>query len=317
MSSAPASAAGSSEDRIQEEAAAWFARLRGEDISFAERAEFDGWLAADERHRREYALFEQLWATSAQLRPQVPQRRRILRTLVGFFGVVAVCGWLGWAWTDSRMVTATGESRHVRLADGSQLVLAPETRLRVRFDGGLRRLELTTGKIAVAVADDPSRPFEIIAGSGIIRDIGTRFEVDVHREQVHVTVAEGRVEIALADSGNTPRQVGAGETVEFDARSVSLPRAVDAAALLAWTRGQLTFDAVPLADVVAALNRYRKTPIVLADPSLAAFRISGVFLIDEEAATLSALENVAPVTFVRRGTRIEGWHSGSKARPAP
>ncbi|GAB1395072.1 hypothetical protein MASR1M60_32360 [Rhodocyclaceae bacterium] len=62
------------------------------------------------------------------------------------------------------------------------------------------------------------------------------------------------------------------------------------------------FDAAPLADVVTALNRHRRMPIKLADPSLAAIRISGVFLIGDENAALRALESVAPV--VSREDRI-------------
>jgi transmembrane sensor len=74
---------------------------------------------------------------------------------------------------------------------------------------------------------------------------------------------------------------------------------------LAWTKGQLVFDAAPLAEVVSMLNRYRKTPIELADPSLANIRVSGVFLIGDESAAPRALERVAPVEFVAKGNAVE------------
>ncbi|MBS4017951.1 MAG: FecR domain-containing protein [Dechloromonas sp.] len=294
-------------ERIQEEAALWFARLHSEEVLDTERAAFNAWLDADARHRHEYDLLEQLWDASSQLRPgakETPRRRRAMRAAAGLAGIALVCGWMGWAWLDGRVATDPGELRHVRLADGSELDIAPNTRLRVKFDSGRRRLELEEGRIVVSVATDHLRPFEVAAGGGIVRDIGTRFEVDVGRKRTRVVVAEGLVEIDLQAAGSAPRKVGAGEVAEFDDRFVSPAQLVDAAATLAWSKGQLVFDAAPLAEVVRALNNYRRTPIELADPSLRDIRISGVFLIDDENAALRALESVAPVEFVTEGARV-------------
>jgi transmembrane sensor len=295
-------------ERIQEEAALWFARQRGDEVADAERAAFAAWLDADARHRHEFALLEQLWDASSQLRPAEaakPKRRQALRAAASLAGIALVSGWLGWTWLDGRVATNPGELRHMKLADGSELTFAPDTRLRVKFDSGRRRLELDEGRIAVLVAADPQRPFEVATGGGLIRDIGTRFEVDAGRERTRVTVAEGMVEIDLPAANSAPRKVGAGEAAEFGGRAVSPARPVDAAAALAWTKGQLAFDAAPLAEVVTALNRYRRTPIELADPSLASIRVSGVFLIGDENTALRALALVAPLEFVAKGSAVE------------
>lgn len=307
LAPSPPSAGSLPDERIQEEAALWFARLRGDNVSAAEHAAFATWLDADSRHRHEYEIFQRIWDASVHLQPaavEAPKRRRATRVAAGLAGIALVCGWMGWAWLDGRVATDPGESRHMRLADGSELDIAPNTHLRVKFDSGRRRLELNEGRIVVSVAADRQRPFEVAAGGGIVRDIGTRFEVDAGRERTRVIVAEGMVEIDLRASDTTPRKVGAGETAEYDGRTVSHARPADATAALAWTKGQLVFDAAPLADVVTALNRHRRMPIELADPSLAAIRISGVFLIGDENAALRALERVAPVEFATEGARV-------------
>lgn len=301
---------------LQEQAALWFARLRSDEVSDAERAAFATWLEADSRHRREFDVLEQVWNATERLGPQAidkPRRRRVLRAAAGLAGIAFVCGWLSWTWLDGRMTTDTGERRHVRLDDGSELDIAPDTRLRVRFDSALRRLELDEGQIVVSVAVDPQRPFEVAAGGGIIRDIGTRFEVDAGRERTRVTVTEGMVEINLPAVAAAARIVGAGETAEFDGREVSLTRPATAAAL-DWTKGRLVFDAAPLAEVAAALNRYRRIPIELGDPAMGAIRISGVFLIDDEAAVLRAIERVAPVKFVPNAASVQAWPAGAEAK---
>jgi transmembrane sensor len=312
LATSPASASGLSDERIQEEAALWFARLRGDDVSTAERAAFAAWIDADSRHRHEYETFQRMWDASAHLRPaaiEAPKRRRAMRAAASLAGIALVCGWLGWAWLDGRMATDPGELRHMKLADGSELAVAPNTRLRVKFNSDRRRIELDEGQIAVSVAVDRQRPFEVAAGGGIVRDIGTRFEVDAGRERTRVTVAEGMVEIDLPGSSGAPRKVGAGETAEFAGQGISSVRPADVAAL-AWTKGQLVFDAAPLTEVVAALNRFRRTPIELADPSLGSIRISGVFLIDDENAALRALERVAPVEFMPKAGKMEARPSG-------
>ncbi len=299
----------SSDERVQEEAALWFARLRGDGVSDAERADFAAWLDADVRHRREYETFEQMWDASSLLQPPVPRRRRALRAVTSLTAIAFVCGWLGWAWLDGRMATDPGELRHMKLADGSELAVAPNTRLRVKFSSDRRRIELDEGQIAVSVATDRQRPFEVAAGGGVIRDIGTRFEVDAGRNRTRVTVAEGMVEIDLPASDAAPQKVGAGETVDFASQEVSPVRPADAAAL-AWTKGRLVFDAAPLTEVVAALNRYRRTPIELADPSLGNIRISGVFMIDDGRMALRALEQVAQIEFVPKAGKMEARPGG-------
>lgn len=299
----------SSDERIQEAAALWFVRLRGDEVSDTERAAFAAWIDADVRHRREYETLQRMWDASAHLGPAVveaPKRWRAVRAAVGLAGIALVCGWMGWAWLDGRMATEPGELRHMRLADGSELDVAPNTRLRVKFDSGRRRLELDKGRIVVSVAADRQRPFEVAAGGGIVRDIGTRFEVDAGRERTRVTVAEGMIEIDLPASVGTPRKVGAGETTEYDGRTVSPARSVDAVATLAWTKGQLEFDAASLADVVTTLNLYRKIPIDLADPSLASIRISGVFLLGDDDTALRAIERIAPMRFESMGPKVIG-----------
>lgn len=302
--------------RIQEEAALWFARLRGDEVSAAQRDAFAAWTAADARHRREYEILERLWNASARINPPSPKRRRASRVAAGLALVVLACGWLGWGWFNGRVMTDAGERRHLLLADGTELDVAPATRLRLRFDDDLRRIELDAGRIAVVVAPDRLRPFEVAAGDGLIRDIGTRFEVDMGTPHTRVTVAEGMVDVSVPMSGALPSRVGAGEAVEFDGQGVSPVRPTDAVAALAWTKGQLVFDGVPLADVVATLNRYRKTPIELTHGSLAGIRISGVFILGDEEAALAALERIAPVRFIRDSASVKGIRIGSDGRLA-
>jgi transmembrane sensor len=51
---------------------------------------------------------------------------------------------------------------------------------------------------------------------------------------------------------------------------------VDIQRVTAWTNGQVIFDNEALSSVVARVNRYTSTQIVISDPKVGAMRISGV-----------------------------------------
>jgi transmembrane sensor len=68
----------------------------------------------------------------------------------------------------------------------------------------------------------------------------------------------------------------------------------------AWQRGKLIFRDQPLTEVVAELNRYARTHIVLKGAEIGRLRVSGVFPIDD-AAVLGALQKAFPIRSARLG----------------
>ncbi len=300
----PPSAISSAEQQIQEEAALWFARLRGASVSERQRAAFARWLAADPAHAREYKILEQIWDDSAYLQRQAPPARHALQRGLALGCVILVCGWLGLHWFDGRMSTEAGEIRHVKLDDGSELDIAPRSRLRIEIDGKQRRIALLEGEIAVKVAVDRQRPFAIEAGGNSIRDIGTRFAVLTDARHTRVTVAEGIVDILPADAKSPPLRLNAGEAAVVENGEIGPVVASEGRHALSWTRGQLAFDATPLAEVITELNRFRKQPIVLNDAGLGEIRISGIFLIGDESTAPHALQQIAPIHFVVSDGRL-------------
>lgn len=303
LSPRPSPAADSSE-RVQEEAARWFARLHGENISREERAIFAGWLAASPENAREFEILEQIWDHSARLAPQTePRPRRLLLGSVGLVAMALLAGWLFHAAPDELVATGSGERKHLRLGDGSELDLAPRTRLHFRLDKEQRHIELDEGQIAIHVAADPQRPLEVVADGHRIRDIGTRFVVATGAKQTRVSVAEGMVEIRPAHNDSATLRLAAGEEISVTDGTIGPVLAIDRNTLLAWTQGQLAFENQPLSQVIATLNRFRKTPIILDEPTLGSMHISGIFLIDHDETALIALRQIAGLHFKEAG----GW----------
>lgn len=74
-------------------------------------------------------------------------------------------------------------------------------------------------------------------------------------------------------------QLTPGQAVRVDrAGTLGSPRAVDAGRLLSWTEGHLVFERAPLSEVARVLQRRYGIEIELADPSVAALRLTAEFL---------------------------------------
>ena len=94
--------------------------------------------------------------------------------------------------------TAVGEQKTITLPDNSVVQLNTNSRIQFDYDGGVRAVYLHQGEAHFTVAKNPDRPFEVYAGTGLVRAIGTAFSVTLNdrSDEVNVLVTEGVVEIA-------------------------------------------------------------------------------------------------------------------------
>lgn len=214
---------------------------------------------------------------------------------------VAAGGWLGYdhwlnrALFSQTFATARGQMLDVTLPDGSRLQLDTATRAEVRLYRQRREVRLPQGQGAFQVQADPDRPFDVLAGPMRITVLGTRFSVGYTADAaapggtpggVRVAVEEGRVKVAPTsapvDAGDDPLEDGAGvlltagQAVSADSSGRIAPVSqVVAAAFAPWRDGRIAFDNTPLSQVLADFERYGDTRLRIADPAVAALRISG------------------------------------------
>ena len=277
---------------IEAEAAAWLARLHG-DQGDAARDALDAWLAEDPAHAAAFARAGEVWAIlpraarhgedEARLRP-APEGQPWLRTVLAVAAsMVLGLGVLWWSLGSAGdYVTRPGEQQVATLGDGSRIALNTDTRVDVRFDADRRHITLDRGEAMFEVAHDADRPFVVIAGDTRVQALGTVFIVRRTRDEVVVTLIEGEVAVTREDSGErlaseAPMLLHPGERLtEPEAGPTRIePASVEAAT--AWRRGQTIFRDTPLGAAVTELNRYGGPQVVIDDPRVAALPISGVF----------------------------------------
>lgn len=102
--------------------------------------------------------------------------------------------------------TAVGEQRVLAMRDGSQVQLDTNSEVRIAYEDGVRVIYLMRGKAHFDVAKAPDRPFEVFAGAGLVRAVGTAFSVYLAENNVEVLVDEGKVDLArvLEDATDLP-----------------------------------------------------------------------------------------------------------------
>jgi transmembrane sensor len=200
------------------------------------------------------------------------------------------------------------------------------SQVRVAFTRGRRDVELLAGEAWFDVAKDPARPFVVSNGSTSVRAVGTVFDVNHRGSRIIVTVVAGHVLVASgrARSGSidttSPVDGGSGGANLSSAARIMLKPGDQATvsgnheiavrqlpnltAATGWLDNMLTFEDVPLAEVVEELNRYSPKPIVIEDDDLSNLRISAVIRAGDAAAILRYLQRFEPVRIIAAGDRI-------------
>jgi len=305
---------------VLHQAAEWLLRLREGDMDTTERSAWQHWLAASELHARAWSRAERLAGLlddvpgvvgSVPLRNAKrarPSRRAVLSAFVGLLigAPLARLAWQREPWQrlQADLATAIGERRDASLGDGSRLTLNTDTRVAVAFDDHRRVVRLLRGELQVQTAADPqqpARPFVVQVPQGRLLALGTRFALRLWDDHVRVAVEAGSVQINLADAGAQPLLVRAGQQALFTAASL-----LDIGPLqrnsVAWTRGIVQAQAMPLGELLAELARYRNG-IVRCDPDVAALPVSGVFQLDDTDTVLKLLQAALPLR-VRYRSRL-------------
>lgn len=246
-----------------------------------------------------------------------PRRQRPARRRFGFayaaaaaimvMAVAAAAIVLGLQASSPQLYVTGDHGSEIRLADGSHVHMDIHTRMQARFGWRQRNISLLQGRAVFDVVHD-GRPFVVHVGADRVAVLGTRFQVDRRPDSVIVTLMRGSVSVELAEN-DAQVQLQPGQQVSWQASTGHWSRRdVDTAVATSWTRGFLVFNATPLAQAIAEINRYSTRKLRLADPSLGNLQLSGSFRLGDAAAAADALPYVLPVTVRGEGKEIVVSH---------
>lgn len=305
----------------------WLVKLQSPQLTEAQKQDFFTWLDQKPEHQRAYIEAEALWkslapmeqlaaeSASARITPVArPWYRRPQTIAASFFGLallVAIQLWPGWE--GNQYQTAIGEQSHVALADGSNIDLNTNSTLQVELRKNRRLLKLSQGEAFFQVSHDPDRPFVVETPSGLVRVLGTRFNVYADALETTVTVVEGKVGVTettalaqMAASDYQPRTtLTANQQITLDGDGVEeTPVQVDAAVTTTWRQGKQIYNSVPFVDVVRDLNRYFTGEVKLGDPALENIQVVAVLDLRDKARAIAALESTFHLVAVQESDEL-------------
>ena len=184
-------------------------------------------------------------------------------------------------------MTATAEQRRLDLADGTHVVLAPQSGIVADYSTGERRVKLLKGAAFFEVANDP-RPFAVEARGVVARDVGTAFEVRLGADTVEVAVRDGIVDVTAANVARAERLL-AGQWAQVTQTGAVGRGHAPRDLVAAWTSGQLVVKNEPVSEVIDALRPYFDGIVVLHGRKLAAEPLTGIYNLADPVGALRAV----------------------------
>jgi transmembrane sensor len=199
--------------------------------------------------------------------------------------------------------TGTGKRDSVRLADGSRVILGPESRLTVPADfGRSSRAVSLDGDAYFDVQHDAGKPFSVRVANALVEDVGTTFTVETDPgDTTTVSVLSGVVRLRPATAratGGATLSAGDRGTLTSDGR-VHAQQHVVVADDSAWTTGKLVFRDASLVRVAGELRRWYGLRLGIADSSLVRRTVNTTFMADEP------VDSVLNVLSLMLGARVE------------
>jgi ferric-dicitrate binding protein FerR (iron transport regulator) len=212
-----------------------------------------------------------------------------------------------------QIATAYGQTRTVRLPDGSSVVLNGHSTLRypATWAAGKPREVWLDGEAFFAVqhqADNQRFLVHTTAGFNV-EVLGTKFTVSRRRDQGRVVLLSGKVRVHFENRQQPDVILRPGELVETREVQPAQPvvtayRAVHTAPYASWKDAQLVLDETSIAELATRLQDTYGLEVVVATPELNQRRVTGTVPVRDLTVLLQSLEEIFHLQATRQGNRL-------------
>jgi transmembrane sensor len=189
--------------------------------------------------------------------------------------------------------TVKGQKTNVTLPDGTQVALNSDSEIKFPtvFADSLRKVFLS-GEAFFTVTKDPAKPFVVQTLHSETRVLGTRFDLKAYPTEpsTMLVVEEGVVTFANRQRAGEMDTLVANQQIVLTGGVLQSKKEISASRVLAWRTNVLAFDDLPLAQIVAELERWYGVKIEIKTDALKEQRYTGRFT---GASLASVLQSMA------------------------
>lgn len=279
-------------------------------LSPEDEQEFNEWLSSDPDNREKYSRLRELWEKgledyrfyqladesaawmnlSARLKSNETivsdtlfknRRNHFIWNLSGLaagFLILIAIGYLVFFRNNTVVYkTASDEQREIRLKDGSEVILKPQTRIKVAqdFNKASRTISIEEGEAAFDVSHHDN-PFIVKAGPVRIEDLGTSFIIRKGKEKINVAVSSGKVAFII-NATNETKELTAGTSITFNINEKRFGDITNTKTGQIIQKALLNFDNSPLSEVIASVQKIYGNRIGIADSTIGQKRLTADF----------------------------------------
>jgi transmembrane sensor len=175
--------------------------------------------------------------------------------------------------------TVTGETKHIKLPDGTTVWLNAQSTLKYSsaFNREDRQVYLD-GEAFFDVKHDQDKPFEIHSGKVKTHVLGTAFAVSAYAGSLIQTVTVIRGKVQVSDDKQVLAYLLPNQELEYTA---SLGKGtvihVNAEKVVSWTAGKLSFIDMPMQDIAVHLQKWYGVNFVFKNQELKRTRFTATF----------------------------------------
>ena len=302
-------------DALEREAHGWVTRLVSGEATAADAQAFKEWRRQSPAHDQAFAAATLRWKNFGPVGRTLLEQGRVpewsppqpefsRRAALGGMGAIAASAaayavvkpplglWPSLVELSADHRTATGEQRQVGVSDDVSVRLNTQTSISVlSTEAGTDLVKLISGEAAFATTSP--RPLVVLAGDGRMVAGRARFDVRNVGSSVCVTCFDGEVRV---QHGPQTAIVGSKQQLRYDVGGLKAEVAIDPAEAAAWQAGVLIFRFMPLSDVIAEINRYRRGKVILMNAALGTNPVNGRFRIQRIDEVLMWIEQAFGAT---------------------
>jgi transmembrane sensor len=207
--------------------------------------------------------------------------------------------------------SAYGESRDVKLPDGSIVKLNANSTLKISNDWSNERTREVwlKGEAFFTVTKKPNQgnaKFVVHTNYIDVEVIGTEFNVSDRDTNTNVTLNSGKIKLDVFANGNTQTiMMKPGEQVNYSSKSLMVnKKKVKAESVSAWTDNHWVLESTSLGEIASKVENNFGVTVVIKDPIVVSERMTGVIMTNNLDEVLDGLSTIYSLKIKKENNQI-------------
>ncbi len=197
----------------------------------------------------------------------------------------------------ARIFAPLGSRVSFSLPDGTKGMLNSGSHLEYSSPFIYDRKVKLEGEAWFEVSHDEEHPFEITAGSSVVKVLGTSFNISAYPAEnyIEIVLNSGKIEYH-SNVSNEDMVLFPSERLIYSEGRTS-KSVVDPEKFNAWTEGKLVFRGDPMAEVARRIERWYNVKINIADKELEKYSFRATFQDDSLEDVMRYLSMTSPIRY--------------------